>query len=111
MGIVTERTAADAERVIRERLQAVVSCVSRSVVVVGRESVSTRVVALSGAPVPLRGRLGVALEIECKYRAVPDAVTPARWTPSISTYAYRIDAADGRELIAFHWHPTGLSDI
>jgi hypothetical protein len=36
---------------------------------------------------------------------------PHRWHARTTGYAYQLDDADGREILAYHWHPAGRSPV
>lgn len=53
---------------------------------------------------------GLTLKIQHTFLLVHDQARPvrARWEARTASYAYQLDAADGREMLAYHWHPSGL---
>ena len=62
-----------------------------------------------GRPVRIGGTSGIWLVLRQYYRIVRSEVPPTQWTVSEEGYRYRILDADHREILAYHWHPTGLS--
>src|SRR5206468_2507992 len=45
------------------------------------------------------------------YEILPTGDALRRFETRVAGYWYEIAGADGRELIAFHWHPVGASPI
>lgn len=46
-----------------------------------------------------------------QYVVEPMPDDPGRYTGRTAAYAYRILEPNGREIVAYHWHPTGESAI
>ncbi len=61
-------------------------------------------VELSSTVVPA----GLRLRLRQQYRFVEDDDVPTaeRWHVSTVAYQYRLDHADGTELLSWHWHPS-----
>ena len=51
---------------------------------------------------PLRGRHGLSLRILHAYETTEGGTG---WSTHTRSYLYQVYADDGREFIAFHWHP------
>ena len=49
------------------------------------------------------------LSVRQYYGVVQSELAPTLWTIAEEGYYYEILNADGREILAYHWHPTGLS--
>ncbi|MBM7788412.1 hypothetical protein [Tenggerimyces flavus] len=65
---------------------------------------------LSVEPLKLRSTKGdVHFGLAHSFRMVEEA--PKVWHVSTVAYDYRLDDADGRELISWHWHPTPLPGV
>lgn len=102
---------AAAARAIRETLQRLLSCVTTDVLTSSVNGpltelyLTTRLSRDNGAP--------IVLDIEHTCVFVSDSTRPARerWQARIAGYFYTLDAADGREILAYHYHPTGRSHI
>ena len=65
-------------------------------------------ITLSGDPAVLRGRHGLGLTVFHYYRLV---VSESAWRVQTTGYRYALRDASGREVLAYHWHPTGVSPI
>jgi len=64
------------------------------------------------APAPLKaeGALrGSSFDIRVRLRASNDAPTWDSPAVEIASYVYRVNARQGHELLAFHWHPESTS--
>jgi hypothetical protein len=64
-----------------------------------------------GNPVRLRGQHSLSLVLVQRYVIVTAASSTPGWTVETAAYEYALLQADGRELLAYHWHPTGRSPI
>jgi hypothetical protein len=65
---------------------------------------------LSVEPLTLRSTVvpgGLRLRLRQQYRLVKSEEAPRsqRWHVSTVAYWYRLDRADGGELLSWHWHP------
>lgn len=58
---------------------------------------------------PLRGVHPLALRVLVEYAA--EEGEPVRWTVRTAGYRYEFQHADGPTLLAYHWHPVGISPI
>ena len=107
------RTPAQAVREYVDAIQLAVSCVSDTVAdVKGGYYVSDtpHILELNGSnPVRIGGTSGIWLILQQYYRIVQLEVSPSLWTVQEDGYYYEILDADHREILAYHWHPTGLS--
>jgi hypothetical protein len=110
------RTAREALREELVRLRRLLSCVTPQVLQMlpargerrlGSQSVEEREVNLGADPVALRG--GLALTADQWLTAVEDH-DRGGWRAELTGYLYAFDSADGKELIAFHWHPFSASE-
>ncbi len=101
----TPREATDALRVL---MQAAVSCVTPRVVTMAPVppaadlAIRDRLLA-AGGPANLTLRFRYLLDHD------PTRDRRARWQVRTAGYDYRLDGADGREILAYHWHPAGQS--
>jgi hypothetical protein len=87
------------------------SCVSRDVLVANTEGAATRIAGTTRLP---RGSAGfVTLVVRYRFAVTADGGRPAgeRWQARTLGYEYRLDDLDGREIVAFHWHPEGRSHV
>ena len=109
------RTPPEAVNNYVDPIQRAVSCVSDSVVSVdGGYYVShtAHVLALNrGIPVRLGGISRVWLSLQQYYRIIETEVPDDMWTVVETGYEYEILDANHREILAYHWHPTGLSSF
>jgi len=62
-------------------------------------------------PVRLNGTARIALSFDCGYRTAPDRSNRRAWEVRIAYYFYSLDDGDHREIIAYHWHPEGHSNV
>lgn len=102
--MIEGRTPREAAAALRDVVQAALSCVTTGVVTNRPVGVANDLVLVqrlttnSGAVVlALRHRYFVTHDA--------DAGRPGRWQARTSAYEYKLDAADGREILAYHWHP------
>ena len=92
------------------RLQQAVSCVTNTVLVRPRPTPAGRQsVELAGGQVRLRGPLGLTLEFSAHYETFRDE--PGGWRATTTAYWYEVRDGDGREILAFHWHPLSTSRV
>ena len=105
-----EREAADA---LVATLRRGLSCVTTAVVLqAAAEPGRPRSIRLSDDPASLGGAHRLALTIRYAFDAVPASVaSDASWTTRPASYAYEVQLGDGRMLLAYHWHPAGLSPV
>ena len=64
-----------------------------------------------GESVPLRSPLGLGLRVRLRARVGPVDGDPGRWQARIVAYQYALLDGDGREYLAYHWHPDGSSHV
>jgi len=57
------------------------------------------------APVQLRGDSRIQIVFTLYYRIIENGDQGLPWRTIITGYFFALDDADGREIIAFHWHP------
>ena len=108
------RTPAEAVEAFLAPLRLAVSCVTPAVLnVSGGYHATDRPHALvlgNGDPVKLAGESRLSLSLRQNYRIVEFEGPRGPWKVQTVAYAYRLDAPAG-ELIAYHWHPQGLSTV
>ena len=100
-----------AARTLRTVLQQALSCVTHDVLTsqtytAERElMIVSRLVPRSGEP--------LTLALRHIYTVLSDASRPrsGHWQARTTTYYYKLDDADGREILAYHRHPTGRSSV
>lgn len=102
-------TPAAATRALRDTLQRALSCVT--VAVFAPQSNASRVELTLTCPLTLARGGHVTLALGHYYVLVSDAARDARrrWQARTTGYHYAVDDADGREILSYHWHPTGRS--
>ncbi len=107
------RTPEQAVDAVRVPLQRAVSCVSPVVL----KGTATRALGqgvlsfpTSGA-VRLRGDANFRLSVSHWYTIAAAANQTGRWVAATVGYAYALRDRDDREVIAYHWHPTGAGSI
>jgi hypothetical protein len=95
---------------MREVLQRAVSCVTADVLTGRSDAVASNLTLISR----LARRSGdgpLTLTLQHYFALVADT-TPNqrnRWQAKVVTYYYTLDDTDGREILAYHWHPSGRS--
>ena len=109
------RTPAEAVAHYIDTMQQPVSCVTNAVVGVdGGYYVSDMPHTLSlnrRHPVRLAGTSRLWIAFRQYYRIVESELPRIRWTVIETGYEYSIMDADQREILAYHWHPTGRSSF
>lgn len=97
---------------MRDTLQQAISCVSTGVFVGGSRGATNELLLTSQLP-RSTGCEHITLVIEHRYALLHDHSDDARaaWKAQTVEYFYSMRGADGRELIAYHWHPTGRSPM
>lgn len=96
---------------MRETLQRARSCVSNGVPVAENDGLIIRLRLRTNVS---RGTAGfVTFDARHLCALLSDAARPARerWQARTAGYFYSLDAAGGREIVAYHWHPTGRSHV
>jgi hypothetical protein len=91
-------------------LQQAVSCVSEAVLIRGRGRVAPdrgQSLTLGGDAVRLRGTSRLALTVVLDFAFAQSD----RWEARLVGYSHEILYADGPMLLAYHWHPVGLSHV
>ena len=102
------RSARDAHESFFTAYQRAIACVSRTAVVVTtgiRQRSEPHTAFLNrGASVPLQGEGSPQFLLRFEYTIGREAFG-SLWGVQPQGYWYELDLADGRELLAFHWHP------
>jgi hypothetical protein len=96
------------------QIQRALSCITTSVLSRRRDYTPERLQALTIGTDDGRVRLGgesrLSLSFTQHYRIVrASADQGILWSVAVVGYEYAYDDADGREIIAYHWHPEGRS--
>ena len=94
-------------------LQKLLSCVTRSVInaEIYQPAPAPHFLTINdGEPVLLSGpsRLQLALR---QYFVTVDSAQSSAWQIQVSSYFYELLDSDGREVLAYHWHPRGNSPV
>jgi hypothetical protein len=58
-----------------------------------------------GSPVALSGKSNLSLSLLHQYRLVEDEGERGPWKATTAAYFYAVEDREGKEVIAFHWHP------
>lgn len=101
-----------ARRLLRDTLQRVVSCISAAVVtdqIAGIEGELNLACSLASAP----GAAPLTLTLWHYYAVLSDrsGTRSERWRVQTTAYSYKLEHADGREILSYHWHPTGRGPV
>ncbi len=104
-------TPGAAARVLQDALQRLLSCVTAGVLTSRTDGLLTRTQATARLSRAAGGSITLDLRHFCAL--VSDASRPARerWTARTAGYFYALDDANGREIVGYHWHPTGHSHV
>ena len=92
-------------------LQKLVSCVTQSVINAEIYRPAPHSLTINdGEPVLLSGpsRLQLALR---QYFVTVASAQGSTWQIEVSSYFYELLDSDGREILAYHWHPRGNSPV
>jgi hypothetical protein len=100
-----------ASRAKRDELQRLLSCVTTAVVHVDATGPTTTLTGQAHLPRREGGRIHLFLLHD--FVVVSDGERPRseRWQARTIGYNYRLKDADGREIVAYHWHPHGQSHL
>lgn len=109
--MITGPTPAAATRALRDSLQRAASCVTTAVVIDRRDPLESELYLAVRLSTAFGGHL--ALSIRHFYDLTPARSHERRdrWQARTTAYYYTLDDADGREILAYHWHPAGRSPI
>ena len=107
--MIVERTPAAAREALRAALQQAISRVTSAVLTVESDAVETRL----GMTTRLaRTTVRDPITLSIRYTvALVHAADAAVWQTRTTGYMYTLDDADGREILAYHWHPAGRSHV
>ncbi|MBI4579704.1 MAG: hypothetical protein HY718_08385 [Planctomycetes bacterium] len=109
------RTSAQAVQAFVDPLQLALSCVTDAVVNIGggyHPADEPHALTLGdGSPVRLRGDPPLALSVILHYRIVRATGQRGLWRVQAIGYLYALEDPDGREVLAYHWHPLGHSAV
>ncbi|HEV2125469.1 MAG TPA: hypothetical protein VGW38_22185 [Chloroflexota bacterium] len=91
-------------------LQRAVSCVTQAVLTNRggyRPADEPHTLTFPEERISLRGESRLSLFVLQRYHLVhrPGDTDRGPWKVSVDAYSYSVDAADGREIFAYHWHP------
>lgn len=59
----------------------------------------------NGDPVPLAGESELSLYITQRFRIVEASGDRGPWKVATAAYVYSLRSKEGREVVAYHWHP------
>jgi hypothetical protein len=62
-------------------------------------------------PLPLAGAGRLSLSIWHYYHVAEEPERPSHWAVRTAGYQYVLYGADGRAIVAYHWHPAGRSPV
>jgi len=109
---VPNARASRAVRELQEWVQAALSCVTRIRPTISRRGfeplppeANAHAINIGEEAVPLAGPARIALSVQHYYRLTRSA--PGRpWRVTTAAYLYALDDEHGREILAYHWHPS-----
>src|SRR5690348_15398844 len=104
------RTPPEAIESFADPLRRVVACVTKSQFVINRKGSPMTLALNSGDPVKLPGS-PFSLELQHHFRVVEAEGELGPYKVQTAAYYYVIHEHSGPEIIAYHWHPEGLSHI
>ena len=110
------KTEAEAYQQFIALFQRALSCVSDAVLLSTgyRPRTQPHIITLSQDPTPLRGPHRLGFSAFCTYRLVNSSgrsVSSYPWSVKVTGYAYAFHDSEGREILAYHWHPEGISPL
>jgi len=110
--VTSGSTPAAASQALRVALQQTVSCVTADVLIEQADAVASEFTVASRLGSRSRGG-HLTLSIRHYYAVVADTSRERRhrWQTHTTGYYYTLDDADGREILAYHWHPTIRSPV
>jgi hypothetical protein len=103
------RSPAEAVNAYVESLKRAVSCVTRGVLNVGGYHATDDPLLLALGPGRQELTRGFGLTLLQRYVVVEAEGDRGPWKCSSTAYEYALDDPDGREIIAYHWHPAARS--
>jgi hypothetical protein len=107
--MIAGRTPAAATEELRSALQQIVSCVTPAVLRVATDALETKH-NMSSRLARAGSRASMTLTIRHAAGLIHDATGgDTGWQARTTGYMYTLDDADGREILAYHWHPHGRS--
>ncbi len=97
---------------MRETLQRALSCVTAGVLVAHGDAIEAQLSLTSRLTRP-RNVEPIVLRLKHAFMLVHDATQEPRrrWRARLTGYIYSLESADGREVVAYHWHPAGRSRV
>ena len=98
-----------AARALRDAFQLAVSCVTADVVANQADGAGNKVTLASRLTSSSAGHLWLSLRHYFLAFADNSRERQHRWQARTTAYYYTLDDADGREVLAYHWHPVGRS--
>jgi len=107
--VIAGATPVEVVRSLRDTLQRAVSCVTPDVLRSQTYTAESELTLLSRLVSRSSGPLTLSLR---HFYAVLSDASRARsehWQTQTTAYYYKVDDADGREILAYHWHPAGRS--
>ncbi len=109
--LLAARTARAAVRVFADAYQLALSCLTLGQFnVEGYRPIDFpyRADLQRGRSAPL-ANVALTLIVVLRYQTVQEGAT--RWAVRIAGYHYELQDRDGRELVAYHWHPHGAGPV
>ncbi len=107
-------TPSESVGALLETLQRAMSCISDDVLRPERGGYvpgGTLSIDLPHGLVRLRAQPPFSLRVEHYYRIEHDADRSSMWRAATVGYVYGLYREDGREILAYHWHPDGRSHV
>lgn len=96
-------------------MQLALSCVTRAVAILStggyRPAQTPHTLALGQGFATLRGGIAALLRVRMGYWLDTTDAHPPLWSARIASYDFALNAADGREIVAWHWHPQARGQI
>lgn len=112
---MAERTDTEALKRHLQPLSRVVSCVTDRILSVPefrrRRTDLVDVLLDEGRPVRLRGPERIHRRVRMRVRLLQAEPPRGLWEANTAAYEYRLSDRDDREIVAYHWHPEGQSQV
>jgi hypothetical protein len=107
--VIAGPTPRAAAQRLRRAVQQAVSCVTTGVLVDDRGAVTNELRLVGRLAPRAGGHVVLLLSQRCGLVAESGRDRRDQWQARTAGYLYAVEEADGREILAYHWHPAGRS--
>ncbi len=96
-------------------MQLALSCVTRAVAITSaggyHPAPSPHTLTLGEGVATLSGGIATQFRMRIGYSLDATDERPPLWSTRIASYEFTLHGADGREIVAWHWHPQARGEI